>query len=374
MCEWCQAALWKYYDKQEVAISLAELCRLNSLQDVGQAGQELEWSIALNEQFTNTTEVGRVGEVEITLPFLAKATFLLGVGERRRVGEETVVVRLRRVVCKHEKVVEGRCQFCMEQVRQEHLSQFSRYLFQEEGGVLVTGSALKHHEQVFVDNLLAQTKAIIILDLDNTILHSTEISELDLRAVMALEDFYLIPKVECGFGQEKGKRDLIVVKMRPYFRQFIYVLSQLYEIYVYTKGTRVYAQEICRYIRAQYAGEQNAHPYVTWQPEKLLFLQHKKAFATNIISRDEDGSLDSKSFERILPTKTDYHLILDDRRDVWNNSPSWFFTREYYYFLSKTKRSQPDPADDIAHYLATTADIPLPEIKGQLLEDYQQIK
>jgi RNA polymerase II subunit A-like phosphatase len=262
----------------------------------------------------------------------------------------------------------------MEQVRQEHLSQFSRYLFQEEGGVLVTGSALKHHEQVFVDNLLAQTKAIIILDLDNTILHSTEISELDLRAVMALEDFYLIPKVECGFGQEKGKRDLIVVKMRPYFRQFIYVLSQLYEIYVYTKGTRVYAQEICRYIRAQYAGEQNAHPYVTWQPEKLLFLQHKKAFATNIISRDEDGSLDSKSFERILPTKTDYHLILDDRRDVWNNSPSWFFTREYYYFLSKTKRSQPDPADDIAHYLATTADIPLPEIKGQLLEDYQQIK
>ena len=110
--------------------------------------------------------------------------------------------------------------------------------------MLVTGSALKHHEQIFVDNMLAQCKAIIILDLDNTILHSTEISDLDLNTVVGLDEFYLIPKLECPFQQEKGKRDLIVVKMRPYFKQFIYVLSKLYEIYVYTKGTRVYAQEI----------------------------------------------------------------------------------------------------------------------------------
>jgi TFIIF-interacting CTD phosphatase-like protein len=72
---------------------------------------------------------------------------------------------------------------------------------------------------------------------------------------MTMKDFYLIPKIECPFQEEKGKRDLIVVKMRPYFKHFIYVLTKCYEIYVYTKGTRVYAQEICKYIRAQYAGE-----------------------------------------------------------------------------------------------------------------------
>jgi hypothetical protein len=28
---------------------------------------------------------------------------------------------------------------------------------------------------------------------------------------------------------------------------------------------------------------------------------------------------------------------LDDRRDVWSNSPSWFYTREYYYFFKRQR-------------------------------------
>jgi hypothetical protein len=79
--------------------------------------------------------------------------------------------------------------------------------------------------------------------------------------------------------------------MRPYFRHFLYVITKYYEIYVYTKGTRIYAEEICKYIRAQYAGEEIAHPFRTWKPEPLLFLKDKKSFLMNIISRDEDENL-----------------------------------------------------------------------------------
>jgi hypothetical protein len=94
---------------------------------------------------------------------------------------------------------------------------------------MVTGSALRQHEEMYIDGLLSNNKAMIILDLDNTILHSCEISDLDIKTVLSLKDFYLIPKIDCPFQQEdKGKRDLIVVKMRPYFRHFLYVITKLY--------------------------------------------------------------------------------------------------------------------------------------------------
>ena len=35
----------------------------------------------------------------------------------------------------------------------------------------------------------------MVLDLDNTILHSNDISDLDMSIVMQLKDFYLIPRV-----------------------------------------------------------------------------------------------------------------------------------------------------------------------------------
>ena len=41
--------------------------------------------------------------------------------------------------------------------------------------------------------------------------------------------------------------------------------------------------------------------------------------------------------QNILPNRTEYHIILDDRRDVWANSPSWYYTREYLYFVKRLK-------------------------------------
>lgn len=45
--------------------------------------------------------------------------------------------------------------------------------------------------------------------------------------MLALKEFYLIPKVDCGPG-EQGRKDLIVVKMRPYFRHFIYTVTKYF--------------------------------------------------------------------------------------------------------------------------------------------------
>lgn len=92
-----------------------------------------------------------------------------------------------------------------------------------------------------------------------------------------------------------------------------------FEIFVYTKGTRLYAEEVCRAVKKKYGdileGTKN-------------FMPHR------IVSRDEDPNLSKKSLDFIIPKNRDFMLILDDRRDVWNHSPLCVFTRPFLYFYN----------------------------------------
>ena len=79
------------------------------------------------------------------------------------------------------------------------------------------------------------------------------------------------------------------------------------------------------------------YPYKTWENE-VPFLQKIDSFKLNrIISRDEDPNLNTKNIFSILPHSTEYHLIMDDRRDVWSNSENWYFTVPYNYFIRKAR-------------------------------------
>ncbi len=75
---------------------------------------ELEWSIIVNEQFTPTVSVAKVKDEELTLPHLAKSTFLLNFQEyKNKLNDQMVVMKLRKAICEHEKLIDGRCQYCM---------------------------------------------------------------------------------------------------------------------------------------------------------------------------------------------------------------------------------------------------------------------
>lgn len=87
-------------------VTLESLCKMNSFSDAMEVAKDFSWSIIINEQFTKTTEVARACGQEVNLPFLAKPTFLLDFEEqRKKIKENTVVMRIRKVVCKHEKVL-----------------------------------------------------------------------------------------------------------------------------------------------------------------------------------------------------------------------------------------------------------------------------
>lgn len=88
-------------------------------------------------------------------------------------------------------------------------------------------------------------------------------------------------------------------------------MSKLYEMHVYTMGTRSYADAICKIV----------------DPEG-------KYFGGRIISRDESGcksitldeqlttAMSAKSLVRLFPHDQSMVVIIDDRSDVWGDSPN----------------------------------------------------
>ena len=102
----------------------------------------------------------------------------------------------------------------------------------------------------------------------------------------------------------------------------------------------------------------------------MKFLKNSECFLPyRVVSRNEDTSLDTKSMRNILPNRTEYHVILDDRRDVWGNSPSWYYTRDYFYFhkRERTKNS----VEDVENFLATDEESP---VKEKLVELYEHMR
>lgn len=128
-------------------------------------------------------------------------------------------------------------------------------------------------------------------------------------------------------------------KPRPGLQRFLDEMCQLYEMHVYTMGTRTYADAIVKVI----------------DPDG-------KIFGGRILSRDESGSFSSKNLKRLFPTDTSMVVVIDDRSDVWGDCPNLVKVVPYDFFLGigdinssflPTNKSTPPPS--AATTAATTA-------------------
>nr|XP_019044358.1 hypothetical protein I302_07642 [Kwoniella bestiolae CBS 10118]OCF23288.1 hypothetical protein I302_07642 [Kwoniella bestiolae CBS 10118] len=99
-------------------------------------------------------------------------------------------------------------------------------------------------------------------------------------------------------------------KPRPGLQNFLDTMSELYEMHVYTMGTRSYADAICNVI----------------DPDGRIF-------GGRILSRDESGSFSSKNLKRLFPTDTSMVVVIDDRSDVWADCPNLVKVVPYDFFI-----------------------------------------
>ena len=198
--------------------------------------------------------------------------------------------------------------------------------------------------------LLASKKLSLVVDLDQTIIHATvdptvgdwqrDESNPNHDAVKDVRAFLLdddVPgKTGCWY----------YIKLRPGLEEFLQNVSEIYELHIYTMGTRAYAKNIADIIDPQ-----------------------QKIFGDRILSRTESGSITAKSLQRLFPVDTKMVVIIDDRGDVWKWSPNLIKVTPYDFFVGigdinssfLPKKPGPRPTPKAA---AATA----PKVNGELLE------
>ncbi|GAA6022101.1 hypothetical protein JCM10207_000762 [Rhodosporidiobolus poonsookiae] len=255
--------------------------------------------------------------------------------------------------CTHDVQLHGLCALCGKDLNATDYTGFSDTsratisMTHDVGGLTVSMEEAHRLESATTSRLLGVKKLSLIVDLDQTIVHATVdptvgewlqdpknpnfkalngvgrfklVDELPARkrtksakaapppAALGADEIDLAPETEDDDDGDEGC--WYYVKMRPGLSDFLKRVASIYEMHVYTMGTRAYAKEVCKVI----------------DPGGGLF-------GGRILSRDESGSMTRKSLQRLFPCDTNMVVIIDDRADVWDGSPNLVKVIPYEFFV-----------------------------------------
>ncbi|ORM40761.1 RNA polymerase II subunit A C-terminal domain phosphatase [Babesia sp. Xinjiang] len=179
--------------------------------------------------------------------------------------------------------------------------------------------------------LLRKRKLCLVLDLDNTLIHSSctkvpddiDIAVIDmygrsegyklqfdneednLRYEEELENSILVTRT---LNELDNRYFVNYYKLRPGVYKFLRRASELYELYLFTMGTRAHAHAALKIL----------DPSGTF-------------FGHRVFSRSETNNC-FKSLCRIFPNYRNLLLILDDSEHIWVDAPGLIKVYPYYYF------------------------------------------
>lgn len=162
--------------------------------------------------------------------------------------------------------------------------------------------------------LLASKKLSLVVDLDQTIIQATvDPTVADWQKDEHNPNHDAVKDVRAFLLKDDGPGNRgcwYYIKLRPGLKDFLENVSKIYELHIYTMGTRAYAKNIADII----------------DPEH-------KIFGDRILSRDESGSSTAKNLQRLFPVDTKMVVIIDDRGDVWKWSPNLIKVTPYDFFV-----------------------------------------
>ncbi|XP_059562418.1 RNA polymerase II subunit A C-terminal domain phosphatase isoform X4 [Myotis daubentonii] len=172
-------------------------------------------------------------------------------------------------------------------------------------------------------------KLVLMVDLDQTLIHTTE-QQCQQMSNKGILHFQL------GRGEP-----MLHTRLRPHCREFLEKVARLYELHVFTFGSRLYAHTIAGFL----------------DPEKKLF-SHR------ILSRDEciDPFSKTGNLRNLFPCGDSMVCIIDDREDVWKFAPNLITVKKYVYFqgtgdINAPPGSREPPARKKVNYPPKGADI-----------------
>lgn len=224
--------------------------------------------------------------------------------------------------CKHEVQFGGLCANCGKDMAETHSYNESAAMTQRatintvhgRTELLVSEEEATKADEEAKRRLLDSRRLSLVVDLDQTIIHaSVEPTIGEWQNDLANPNHEAVKDV-CKFFLEDdapGRPGTwYYIKLRPGLRDFLKIMSQYYEMHIYTMGTRAYAGNIAKLV----------------DPEQQIF-------GDRILSRDESGSMTAKNLKRLFPVDTKMVVIIDDRADVWHWIPNLVKVNVYEFFV-----------------------------------------
>lgn len=226
--------------------------------------------------------------------------------------------------CPHSVVFRGICALCGTDVDVVHFAEEAPPTNRTSANVISVGydekfltvsrHVAKSVSASTAEILLRHRKLALVLDLDHTLVHATA----DLRAMSMLllspktDDINFKSVVSFSLPDRQSQQASVAtglkipvinpgspsmhLKLRPNLKTFLGRVASIFQLHIYTMGSRPYADQVARII----------------DPENCLF--HGR-----VTSREDfaEGAWNRKKLERLFPCDDSLAVIVDDREDVW---------------------------------------------------------
>ncbi|XP_062013858.1 RNA polymerase II C-terminal domain phosphatase-like 4 [Rosa rugosa] len=153
-------------------------------------------------------------------------------------------------------------------------------------------------------------KLHLVLDLDHTLLHSTELDH-----VTPQEEYLKTKTDDHSLEGDVFMDSTMITKLRPFVRTFLKEASHVFEMHIYTTGNRAYALRMAELL----------------DPEQEYFFTS----SSRVISCNDHSSRGQKKCLDLVRGCEDSNvLILDDTREAWTkeNQDNLIVIRRYYFF------------------------------------------
>ena len=166
------------------------------------------------------------------------------------------------------------------------------------------------------DLLIKRRKLVLLVDLDQTLLHTSEADKVTNEGV-----FYY--KLKGDPSQRQFQ-----TRIRPHTDIFLENMSELFEMRICTMGNREYAYKMASFM------DKNGH-----------------YFADRITCREDIESPDSKTglLNSLFPIGDHLVVIIDDQEDVWDWAPNLIGVKPYVYFGQAGTNHLNDNDDYLLH-------------------------
>ncbi|EGV65209.1 CTD phosphatase Fcp1 [Yamadazyma tenuis] len=251
--------------------------------------------------------------------------------ENAEINHSGIVLCSIREPCAHAVQYGGLCALCGKAVEDE--KDYTGFNYEDRATISMshdnTGLKISYEEAAKIEQnsttrLTQQRKLILVVDLDQTVIHATvdptvgewqsDPSNPNYRAVKDVQSFCLeeepITPPNWSGPKLSPTKCWYYVKLRPGLEEFLREMAEIYEMHIYTMATRNYALAIAKII----------------DPEG-------EYFGDRILSRDESGSLTHKNLKRLFPVDQSMVAIIDDRGDVWQWEDNLIKVVPYDFFV-----------------------------------------